>query len=94
MVPTSAPTAGPTKASAQETLLYNIIGAGITVVGVTVTVLGLNGMKWYQTQSGAPQPWKMTRTVFVKWFGTLFLWGVGQMMMLSAVSDYQLSCQA
>jgi hypothetical protein len=86
--PTGAPTFSPTKAptDVDEFYEYQTLGAGLTVIGVAITVFGLNGMKYYQTKSGLPQPWKMPRAMLAKWLGTLFLWGFGQVVMLSAVN--------
>jgi hypothetical protein len=78
--PTTAPTPRPDKNA------YQVLGASITTIGVVLTVFGLNGMKYYQTKSGMPQPWKMQRPIFLKWAGTLCMWGMGQVVMMFAVS--------
>jgi hypothetical protein len=82
--PTFAPTVAPTVRP--NAFGRQIFGALITVVGVTLTVFGLNGMKYYQTLSIVPEPWKMRRGMLFKWSGAFLMWGSGQLMMMFAVN--------
>lgn len=58
------------------------LGAGITIVGVSISVVGLNYMKLHGTH---PLPWKMERTALLRWFGAFLGWGTGQVIMLFGV---------
>ena len=59
-----------------------LLGAAITIVGVSVSVVGLNFMKLFAT---SPYPWKMDRHHLFRWAAAFVGWGGGQVIMLFGV---------
>jgi hypothetical protein len=68
-----------------DDLINQIIGAGLTMGGAFVTVLGLNAMKVYTIRHDC-SPLQMPKGQGFRWFGSFCLWGVGQGIMLGGLT--------